>query len=98
MGLTVTRFTVRSLARGPPRSAAKASPALTVTPMSAAAITAGKVFPNMARVLVCPRDQNPRAPRCPPKKLFEDNADPVLPGPDHAAIAHHAVALGHQLE
>src|ERR1041385_1917649 len=86
----------RSLARGTLRAAAKAQ--LTVTPTRAVANTADSVFPTMARVLDCSRDQNPHAPPCPPKKLFEDNADPVLPGPDHAAVAHHAVALGHQLK
>src|SRR5436309_3072166 len=94
----MTCFTVRSPATGTVRSAANASPALTVTPMRVVAKTADKVFRNMARVLVARAIKTRKPPPCPPKKLFEDNADPVLSRPDHPAIAQQAVALRHQLE
>src|SRR5947209_1712220 len=78
------------------RSAAPAGPGPNMN-ATAVASKADSVMRNMRRSC-CQGDQSAQAATSPPEILLEDNADAVLPRPYHAAVADHAVALGHQLE
>src|SRR4030081_2753496 len=76
------------------RSAAKTSPEQTVDPSVTIAKMADSILRNMTRILVFPPDESAAKLA----SLLENHADPVLLGPDNAAVAHHAVLLGHQLK